>query len=155
MANRRKCHTSSLPFHKSLQHQPPEMMDRFHFLFTFYFLLSVRTHPTSCRSTSWASESIGLQTDDANNNNAKLKAKMSLHSTMQLVVQLHAFLTFALDRGKWLALCPGRWVPEKRTLLPLREQFGLDVAAKGKILPCQQSKPGRPVSLHWLIHAGS
>jgi len=37
MANRRKSYTSSLPFHKSLQHQPPEMMDHFHFLFTFYF----------------------------------------------------------------------------------------------------------------------
>jgi len=38
----------------------------------------------------------------------------------QVEVQLHTFLTIALDRGEWSALCPSYFNPRERTLITHR-----------------------------------
>jgi hypothetical protein len=36
----------------------------------------------------------------------------------EVEVQLHAFLTLALDGGEWSASCPGCFTPGKESLVP-------------------------------------
>jgi len=40
-------------------------------------------------------------------------------------VQLHAFLTLALDGGKWLASCPGRLTPGTKFHMPIYDSSSL------------------------------
>ena len=64
-------------------------------------------------------------------------------------VQLHSFLTSALDEGKWSTSRPGCFTPKERTTV-LMEQVGwvgprtsLNVLEKNKIsCSCRESNPG-------------
>jgi hypothetical protein len=72
---------------------------------------------------------------------------MKKYSGME--VQLHAFLTSALDGSDWLQ--PGRFPLRERASVThwiggwVAPRTGLDALAKGKIpYPSRDSKPGRP-----------
>jgi hypothetical protein len=62
-------------------------------------------------------------------------------------VQLHLFLTSALDGGEWLASPSGRFTPEERTRQPMARRLGGPRAGlnvmKRKTLLCRESNPDR------------
>jgi hypothetical protein len=51
-----------------------------------------------------------------------VKVKVTEHHAMkpygEMEVELHAFLTSAVDGGEWLVSCPRRFTPGKEPLIP-------------------------------------
>jgi len=71
-------------------------------------------------------------------------------------LQLHAFLTSALDVGKWSASCPGHFTPRKRALNTHLPRASLDMVVKWNI-PAHtryQTSDIQPTakSLYWLSY---
>jgi hypothetical protein len=66
-------------------------------------------------------------------------------------IQLHAFLTLALDGSVWSVSCPGYFTPRERASSThwiggwVGTRTGLDMVVKKKNpCPCQESNPGHP-----------